>query len=308
MRVSLTKSESVKLPLNYKRAKFAMTTARWPDRGKPLENNTRLFKRNPVSHPVNNNKVEPYAVQLHSTDVVTIFPDGVYQLRSGGWETRITRDRINRYSPAKTFTRDNIMYVRIPIEYIDDDDYEGDRPNYYRNEKARVTFSTKMLVSPDGRPYRTDSKNYQGDIRSIKRKLDKEVNDYVETMANLISNHEIDFAPVMSHEASACNQCLRLFDDNSRQLSVGHLVHHVMNDEYSGTLFLAAHAEYNCGAQYKGKNMDRKKAYEDFKERSTLGIAKTLVERSLKNFFRDRKSKMAKEIKATRQANEKAQS
>lgn len=38
------------------------------------------------------------AVRLHATDVVVIFPDDVVVLNSGGWRTKTTKDRLNRFA------------------------------------------------------------------------------------------------------------------------------------------------------------------------------------------------------------------
>src|SRR5262249_27597834 len=58
-----------------------------------LENNTRLIRCG-----------DDYAVVLHSTAVVTIHQDGTYTLRTGGWRTVTTKDRINKYSPARVYS------------------------------------------------------------------------------------------------------------------------------------------------------------------------------------------------------------
>ena len=37
------------------------------------------------------------AIRLHRTDVVTFRPDGSFFINTGGWLTRTTKDRINKY-------------------------------------------------------------------------------------------------------------------------------------------------------------------------------------------------------------------
>jgi hypothetical protein len=46
------------------------------------------------------------AIMLHWTTVVVIHPDDSATLRSGGWKTCTTKDRINKYSPVKVYQRD----------------------------------------------------------------------------------------------------------------------------------------------------------------------------------------------------------
>jgi hypothetical protein len=54
---------------------------------------------------------DSYAVRLHRTNVVSIHRDGTYTLNTGGWHTKVTRDRINTYSPARLATQNNEPYI-----------------------------------------------------------------------------------------------------------------------------------------------------------------------------------------------------
>lgn len=69
--------------------------------GVGLENNTRLVKRGD----------DRYAVKLHGTDVVTYHADGRVTLATGGWKTRTTKNRINKYAPVRIVQRDYEWYV-----------------------------------------------------------------------------------------------------------------------------------------------------------------------------------------------------
>lgn len=54
---------------------------------KKVGNNTWLVRR----------EVDAIALRLHATDVLTYFADGRTVLRSGGWQTYTTKDRLNRF-------------------------------------------------------------------------------------------------------------------------------------------------------------------------------------------------------------------
>lgn len=82
------------MTLTYSAAQELYGKARDKTAGKPLRNHTRLMARGSGT----------YAVRLHSTDVVTINPDGTYALNTGGWLTVTTKDRINDYSPARVYS------------------------------------------------------------------------------------------------------------------------------------------------------------------------------------------------------------
>ena len=86
--------------MNHQEAKDLFSTARNKEAGKPIANNTRLFKR-----------PNGYAIRLHNTDVVTIHPDDTYTLCTGGWETVTTKQRINEYSPAQVYSDRKVWMV-----------------------------------------------------------------------------------------------------------------------------------------------------------------------------------------------------
>lgn len=56
--------------------------------GRKLANNTYAERRG-----------DNIAIRLHSTDVLTFFPDGKIVVNSGGWKTVTTKGRINAYLP-----------------------------------------------------------------------------------------------------------------------------------------------------------------------------------------------------------------
>ena len=54
------------------------------------------------------------SVELHSTKVVVLYPNGLVKLQTGGWMTSTTKDRMNRYSPVRVTQRKGEWYVNIP--------------------------------------------------------------------------------------------------------------------------------------------------------------------------------------------------
>ena len=98
--------------LTYEKADALLATARSEARGKPVANNTRLFRRGP----------DVIALRLHQTDVVTFHADGRVTLDSGGWRTMTTKDRMN-YSPLTVFSDKGEWLVKSPgsdaVPYFD---------------------------------------------------------------------------------------------------------------------------------------------------------------------------------------------
>ena len=78
--------------MNYVEAQKVMATAKDRGAGKPLGNNTRLVGMG--SH---------YAIRLHNTSILAIFPDGSYRLDSGGWRTAAMKARLNQHLPAEFY-------------------------------------------------------------------------------------------------------------------------------------------------------------------------------------------------------------
>ena len=68
---------------------------------KRIRNNTTLFRLDD----------ETIGVRLHHTTVVSIHKDGTFTLRSGGWRSATTKERINRYGPAYVSQRNFEWYV-----------------------------------------------------------------------------------------------------------------------------------------------------------------------------------------------------
>ena len=88
---------------DYEWATDTLSSARSESAGKPIQNNTRLFRRSDDS----------IAVKLHAVDVVTINADDTWTLRAGGWHTVTTMQRIRGYSPARLFSIRGEWYVRL---------------------------------------------------------------------------------------------------------------------------------------------------------------------------------------------------
>lgn len=82
-------------------AEKLLATARNPEKGKPLANNTRLVPWGP----------DRFAILFHHTYVVTIHRDGTYTLCNEGWDTATTKQRINEYGPARVYS------AKLPGDY-----------------------------------------------------------------------------------------------------------------------------------------------------------------------------------------------
>lgn len=76
----------------YGGAERLFATARFPDRGKPIDYHTYLKKRGVL-----------YDIYLHGNLIITLFPDDTYIIRDGGYRSITTKRRINEFSPIELF-------------------------------------------------------------------------------------------------------------------------------------------------------------------------------------------------------------
>ena len=71
------------------------------------------------------------AIRLHRTDVVTFRRDGGCVLNTDGWQTRTTKDRMNKYSPVSVYQVDSIWYVAQKRRISDRFPQKGEPVRYY---------------------------------------------------------------------------------------------------------------------------------------------------------------------------------
>lgn len=87
--------------MNYDKAVKLLDTARNPAKGKPVDRNTRLFRRSPTT----------IALRLYNTDIVTYHSNGDVTLNTGGWLTVTTKQRMNNYAPVRIYSHRGVWYV-----------------------------------------------------------------------------------------------------------------------------------------------------------------------------------------------------
>lgn len=77
--------------MNWQIAKDVFKTARFPDKGKPLDYRGMYARQSII------NGEECYVIRLYGTDVITFYPDGSVALKTEGWSTSSTRNKINSF-------------------------------------------------------------------------------------------------------------------------------------------------------------------------------------------------------------------
>jgi hypothetical protein len=186
---------------------------------RPLANNTRVQRREDGA----------IAVRLHSTDVVTHYPDGSFMLRTGGWYTLTTKQRMNAYSPVVVASGGRTAATRGKWLVM---------PPGRWDETAAVLFYDGMRLSADGElltppwtPDETDAKE--------NRRIERLIRAYV---AGLTPRIVLD-----TLAAGTSGDCLMCQLRTASGESLGdatrdrdHLLSHLDERYYMASVFLAA--------------------------------------------------------------------
>ena len=163
-----------------------------------VDNNTYLY-------PVN----DGIAVRLHATDVVVIHPDNTYTLNTGGWYTVTTKDRINKYSPARVGQRNGIWYI------------------------GNITFKDGMRVDANGTVLNAEAD--AGDVEKLKRRLDKMVRNYINGFAkDAVENG------LRQPSGGDCWGCYMTAEGKDEPMGYDHLISHIEENYYVPSLLWKA--------------------------------------------------------------------
>jgi hypothetical protein len=168
-------------------------------------NGRRKIDNNTYLHPVN----DGIGVRLHATDVVVIHPDNTYTLNSGGWQTVTTKDRINKFSPARLCQSKGIWYV------------DG------------FPFVDGMKVDANGHPI--NAVNNSDKVERYKRRLDKMVSTYINGFAeDAVQNG------LQNPDGGDCWGCCFSTDGKDEPMGVDHLLSHFEERYYVPSLLWKA--------------------------------------------------------------------
>lgn len=93
------------LAREFEKGKFS---ARFREKCKKFENNTYIFNRDGV-----------FCIMYHHTDIVSVDKENTYYIENGGWFTRTTLDRMNRYLPIRFWQKNNRWYYTLNGKLIE---------------------------------------------------------------------------------------------------------------------------------------------------------------------------------------------
>ncbi len=267
------------MTLTYSEAEKTLGTARNPEQGKPLANNTRLFRRG-----------EDFAIRFHATDIITIHPDGTYTLNSGGYRTMTTKERINEYSPVRMWQGENIWWVRNT------------------SFEDAVLFTDGMKVDANGVPIGTPSINPRLYIRA-QRKLTRMVGKFISGwIKSLQESREF---PLPS--SGDCWYCTLTISGPKGNPDIGkpmghndpsHIISHMEESYYVPSLLWNAFLERNIQPQHSNGSWYKQSSDARQATQNQLGMVKYdvehgrlrsddhLIESALRQYFRLRRESL----------------
>lgn len=229
----------------------AMLTGRCALRRK-LANNTYLERRGGALG-------DRIAVRLHDTDVVIYNRDGNVSLYTGGWLTVTTKERINRYSPARVYSdRGRWMLCQAP-------------PNF----DGAVAFAEGITLHPDGT---ITGAAELGDVEAQDRRNRKTRRDIKKFVAGITPERIIE---AWENPGGDCWGCSMRAADGTRPMAVS--LHCVVDHVQEG-YFFASLANRAIEAQgYRDPSVIMSMIYYDAVNRHSVD---SLLTRNLTKFLR----------------------
>jgi len=117
-----------------------MSTARNPEKGKPIGNNTRLY-----FYDAGIGNESYYNIRLHGNQIMQIYRDRIVPM-DGGWRTVTTKARLNKYLPKgfRVFQKNWEWFIENTwIDWIDEQlIYPFGDVYYIHNDNRVMLYST----------------------------------------------------------------------------------------------------------------------------------------------------------------------
>lgn len=202
--------------MNYQRLDEIVTKAR--KLPKTIENKTTIRKLDDGT----------IAIQHHATDIVLAKPNGSFTLNTGGWMSLTTKERLNRYSPARIFQERGLFWIS----------YDGEK----------FPFKDGIVVKANGKPARAlDAKKTEDAAKKVSRMISKYIRGFCE---------DIQKNGLEAPGGGDCWLCLMKTNDGKTLGETGddaaHVLGHMTESYYVPSLLLNAAIERRVNAMRAG--------------------------------------------------------
>lgn len=170
--------------MNYKEAEILFMKK---TRGKELPITTVLLETNMTLEKVN----KSFVINLYSTPIIAILPNGLFRLFTNGKMTKLTKDRMEKYSPVKLKQVDGWWWI------VD------------KKEKILSLYYERVLIDKNGKPTIKISE------KSI---IFKRLVLILNKMIDQLSDYKISNIFVKSYSKNETNNLLQLLESSSQIL------------------------------------------------------------------------------------------
>ena len=147
---------TVNTPLTYEKCRTLMETCRDHTKGKPIRNNTRLYRS---KYRFGQYVVYKFHVLLHGNEIMTILPHGI-TISDGGWGSSTTKMRLNKYLPNHLSIRARKWVWYLVNTHMDtEEEFVDDMAINWKGEIQcpSTVVDGKVVMNPD---YLTEDHSY----------------------------------------------------------------------------------------------------------------------------------------------------
>ena len=199
-------------------------------------------------------------VKFWDTDIITIDPQDIYTLDSGGYHTATTKERLNDLTPARIWQDRGLWYVANKVPFAD-----GIRVDYSGN-----------VVDGEGRAH----------LPATMRRVDRLVSKYIAGYAA----HVMELGYPEEETAGDCFGCTFGNDTTTEPMGYDHYLSHFAEKYYVPSILMKAILEAGYG--------DPAFVWDMMKHDIAAGRESYHIKHALRKFFRARKQGIAKELAA----------
>lgn len=173
------------------------------------------------------------AIRLHSTDVVTYYPDGRVLLNTAGWNTPTTFDRIREYGPGEPYSVNMGMTKRIPYILINGTWYHFPADNQVWLQQSALDGTITLLME-------LNDPEQEERMKAYHKHLEKLIKAYVD---GLTHDRVLEVLEDMGGDCVYCSMQKQDGESLGDAHNVTHLWEHIQPEEmyYMGSLIINAY-------------------------------------------------------------------
>ena len=154
-------------------------------------------------------------IRLWNTDILIFRPDNSVEYNSGGWKTKLTKERMNDFAPFGVWSEKGRWYIH--------------------HGETKFAFADGIRIYPDGTAEGEDTTDVKA-FNLLKKRIKRYVGDYATAVIN---------GRVSAPGAGDCFYCSMVDNKTGKPIQeTSHLMSHIPEKYYVPSLFVNAVKEY----------------------------------------------------------------